>query len=72
MKSILFWSYRDGMDGSHIVKLHSKKEEALKELSRTEEELQNGNIYDDGSFGEIEVELDENGKLVSEVNIYIE
>lgn len=68
----VFWSYKDGQDGSHSIKLHSSKEEALNRLDRTEEELEDGDIYNDGSFGETLLEVDGKGNLLKEVGIYIE
>lgn len=71
MKINLVVSYMDGGDGSHNLKLHNTKEEALKRLNRTEEELQLGNIYADGAIEEITLEI-EDGKLINEVYISIE
>lgn len=72
MKINLWFSYRDGMDGSHSIKLHNTKEDALERLNRSEEEVKQGNIYDDGYFEEITLEIDEQGKLVKEVYLLIE
>lgn len=67
MKIKLFIAASDGQDGSFSVKLFNTKEEALGNLKRTEEELQNGTFYDDGALEEIELELDEEGKLKESV-----
>jgi len=72
MKINLWFSYLDGMDGSHSIKLHNTKEAALERLNKTQEEVEQGNIYDDGYFEEITLEIDEQGKLVKEVYLSIE
>jgi len=71
MKKTLHISYRDGQDGTHRVILHNTKEEALARLNRTEEELEEGNIYEDGYYAEAELEFDEHGNLVKQIDIII-
>ncbi len=67
MKVTVFATYTDGQDGSFSVSLHGTKEEALEDLGKTEEELEEGNIYEDGAMEELNLEFDENGKLINDV-----
>ena len=72
MKVKLICSYSDGQDGSHTVRIHRTRQEALERLNRTEEQLKRGNIYDDGAIVETEIEVDEAGKVIKGGSISIE
>jgi hypothetical protein len=71
MKVKLYCSYRDGCDGSFTIKFHSTRQRALDCLQTTEEKLDEGNFYDDGAVEEVEIEVDENGKIMKEVSFSI-
>lgn len=70
MKITLHAAYRDGQDGSFSVKLFNTKDEALKHLDRTEEELEEGNFYDDGAYEELTLDIVD-GKLEKPVSISV-
>lgn len=65
MKIKLFAAFRDGWDGSYSVKLFGTRDEALKHLDRTEEQLEDDNVYEDGAIEETEIEIDENGVIIT-------
>jgi hypothetical protein len=65
MKIKLFLAATDGQDGSYTVTLFNTKQEALDDLEKTEEELNEGCFYEDGQIQEMEIEIDENGKLLN-------
>lgn len=54
-----FAAYRDGQDGSCSVSICGTRELALENLDRTEEQLQQGNMYEDGAIDEIEIEVEQ-------------
>ena len=72
MKINLCLSASDCGDGSFSVFLHNTKEEALENLNRTEEQLENGCFYDDGMIQNISLDIDENGKLLVPFGINID
>ncbi len=72
MKLKLWLSAKDLGDGSFSIQLDNTKVEALEYLERTEEEIHDGCFYDDGMFKEIELEIDENGKLLKPFYINID
>jgi hypothetical protein len=72
MKINLWLTSKDCGDGSYTVSIVNTKEEALEILDRTEEQLSEGNTYEDGYLEEITLELDENGKLTKPFCINIE
>jgi len=65
MKITLFVSARDAQDGSFNIMFHNTKKEALSRLERTEKEIQEGTLYDDGAYKEVVLEFNEKGKLIS-------
>lgn len=67
----LWLSGWDCGDGSNSIQLQNTKEEALESLGKTSEE-QIDNYYDDGMIEEIELEIDENGKLLKPFHWNIE
>ncbi len=72
MEIKLFASYMDFGDGSFGIKLHNTKDEALDRLGRTEKQLENGNIYDDGAIKPLILEINNEGKLINNPSITIE
>lgn len=73
MKIKLQLASSDGGDGSFNVGLHNTKQEALKSLDRTEEQIEKGTFYDDGMFEEVELDINlETGKLNESFWINIE
>jgi len=71
MKIKLWLSAQDCGDGSNSVYINNTKEEALKSLGKqSEEEIDN--YYDDGMIEEIELEIDQNGKLLKPFYVNIE
>jgi hypothetical protein len=71
MKIKLWLSAWDCGDGSNTVELNNTKKEALKSLNlESEDEIDN--YYDDGIIEEVELEIDENGKLLKTFHINIE
>jgi len=71
MKLNAWLTYKDSMDGSYFVTIQNTKEEALKTLGSTEEELATGDTYSYGAMEEIEIEI-ENGKLVKPIYFSVE
>jgi hypothetical protein len=61
----LFLAATDGQDGSYTVSFFNTKKEALKDLDRTEDELEGGSFYDDGQIKELTLEIDNKGKLIN-------
>jgi len=71
MKIKLWLSAWDCGDGSNTIELNNTKEEALKSLNlESEDEIDN--YYDDGMIEEVELEIDETGKLLKSFHINIE
>ena len=70
MKLNVWLTYTDSMDGSYYVTIHNTKEEALKRLGSTEEQLETGDFYEHGYMEEQEIEI-ENGKLVKPITFSI-
>lgn len=56
MKITLFAAYTDGQDGSFSIRIYNTRQEALDKLGKTEEDLEEGNIYDDGAVEELNLE----------------
>jgi len=71
MKVQAFITYSDGQDGSYFVTIEGSLQDALNQLDRTEEQLAEGNVYDDGYMKEIELEI-EDGKLVTPIRFSVE
>lgn len=71
MKLNIWLTYSDSQDGSYYVTIHNEKQEALERLNRTEEQLKEGDVYNDGYMTEIEIEI-ENGKLVKPIQFSVE
>ena len=71
MKIKLWLTFTDGQDGSYYVTIHNEKEEALERLNRTEDQMNNGNTYEDGYMSELDIEI-ENGKLVKPITFSVE
>ncbi len=68
----LFVACSDGWDGSVSATLFNTKKEALEELNRSEEELENGTFYDDGMIIEVKAEITVEGKLAKPIRLNIE
>lgn len=71
MKIKIFAAYRDGMDGSFSIRLFGEKQKALDHLDRTEEQLEEGNVYDDGAIAETEIEVDDQGVIIKSGHLSI-
>lgn len=72
MKIKLWLATSDGQDGSFNVDLYNTKEEALESLDRTEQEVKKGSFYEDGIIEQIELDIDEEGRLNEPFSINIE
>lgn len=56
---------RDCGDGSQAGSFFNTKEEALKYLNKTEEELEEGTFYDDGGMEKITISIIDNDGVLS-------
>jgi hypothetical protein len=63
MKIRLQGYFEDMNDGSYRLSLFNTKEELLSDVGKTEEEIKNGTVYDDGQLLEVDINVDEKGKL---------
>lgn len=72
-KQLKVWlTLTDGQDGSYSGHIHPTKEEALAELDRSEEELEEGSFYEDGILQETTLNVieDEEGNLTLGKSFY--
>lgn len=56
--------FSDGQDGSYTINIVPTKEKGLEILDRTEEQLEEGTVYEDGVIKEVTLDIEEkNGKF---------
>jgi len=58
IKLDLFLTRKDCGDGSITIGLFKTRKECLERLNRTEEQLENGSPYDDGTIDEVSITLE--------------